>query len=194
MSMHSPLAPLSRFRSTALLALLATSAFATVIVHETLDDLARRVPVIARGRVMRSFSAWDDGKRSIYTWTELSVTDPIKGKPGAVVLIKSYGGEVDGIGQMVAGAATFKEGEDCVVFLEPAPNERGSYMVSGLSAGKILMTTQKGQPTAVRDTTGIAFARPASGKVAERVLTPEFLGSPDDFVKRIRKAIAGGAK
>jgi hypothetical protein len=156
--------------------------------------MARRVPVIVRGRVMRSFSSWDDGKRSIYTWTELSVTDSIKGKPGPVVLIKSYGGEVEGIGQQVAGAATFKEGEDCVLFLEPTPNERGSYMVSGLSAGKILMTMQRGFPTAVRDTSGIAFARPASGKLAEKVLTPEFLGSPDDFVKRIRKVIAGGAK
>lgn len=186
--------PSRSLRSALALALLATSAFATVVVHETLDDMARRVPVIARGRVLRSIASWDEGRRSIYTWTELSVTDPIKGKPGAIVLIKQPGGEVDGLGQMVAGAAKFREGEDCLVFLEPTPNERGSYMVSGLSAGKIVMTTVQGLPTAVRDTTGLAFARPASGKIAERVFTPELLGSPDDFVKRIRKAIAGGAR
>jgi hypothetical protein len=192
--MHSPIPTPTRFRFAALLALLATSAFATVIVEESLDDMARRVPVIVRGRVMRSIASWDDAHRGIYTWTEVTVSERIKGRPADVVLIKSLGGEVGPIGQMVAGADTFREGEDVVLFLEPAPNDRGSYLVSGLSSGKILITTVKGFPTAVRDTTGLAFARPATGKIAEPVRTPEFLGSPDDFVKRIKKAISGGAK
>lgn len=191
--MHSP--PLRpQLRLLAVLALFATSAFGTVVKHETLDDMARRVPVIARGRALRSFAAWDEGRRGISTWTEFSVSDAIKGKPGSIILIKQPGGEVEGIGQMVAGAAKFREGEDCLLFLEPTPNEANSYLVSGLSAGKIVMTEVKGFPTAVRDTSGIAFARPASKTVAEVVRTPEFLGSPDDFVKRIRKAIAGGAR
>ncbi len=183
-----------KLRPLALLAAISTVASASIVVHETLEEMARRAPLIVRGHVTRSLASWDDGKRTIWTWTEIAVTDPIKGKPGAVVLIKSEGGEVEGIGQAVSGAATFREGEDCVVFLSPAPNEKNTYMVAGMSAGKVLMTQWKGLPAALRDTTGLSFARPASGKIVEAVRSPEFLGSPDEFVKRVRSVVAGGGK
>ena len=187
--MNSP-----QLRPLAFLTLIATLASATVIVHETLDELARRVPVIVRGRVARSVAAWDEKKTTIWTWTELTVTDPIKGKPGAVVMIKSEGGEVEGIGQAVSGAVTFREGDDCVLFLAPAPLEKDTFMVAGMSAGKVLMTQWKGLPAAIRDTTGLSFARPGSKKIVEQVRGPEFLGSPDEFVKHLRSVIAGGGK
>lgn len=170
---------------------LSAVASATVIVHETLDELARRVPVIVRARVARSVTAWDDQKRSISTWTELTVIEAIKGKPGALVLVTQPGGEIDGIGQAVAGVAKFREGEECVLFLEPSPRDPTSFMVSGFSAGKIVLTELQGLPTAVRDTSGLMFARPAKGPVAEPVRSPELLGSPEDFIKRIRKAMGG---
>ena len=175
------------------LALVSASALASVVIHETFEEMARRVPVIVRGHVNRSVAAWDDEKHTIWTWTEFTVTDPIKGKPGSIVLIKQPGGELDGIGQQVGGAATFNEGDDCLLFLERAPHENTAFMVTGMSAGKILMTQWRGLPAAMRDTSGIAFARPANGHVAEQVKNPEFLGSPEDFVKRIRAA-AGGVR
>lgn len=176
------------------LLVLSTVASATVVVHRTLDEMAQRSPVIVRARVARSLAAWDEQKRTIWTWTELTVTDPIKGKPGPLVLVKQPGGELDGIGQAVSGAATFREGDDCVLFLEPAPHETGAFMVSGMAAGKVLMTQWKGLPAAVRDTQGLEFARPAGGGVVEKVQGPEFLGSPETFIQRIRTAAAGGAK
>lgn len=182
-----------KLRPLALLAALSTLASASVVIHETFEQMARRVPVIVRGKVARSVATWDAEKRTIWTWTELTVSEPIKGKPGGLVLIKQPGGEVDGIGQAVAGAATFREGDDCLLFLEPAPREAGAFMVTGMSAGKVLMTQWKGLPAAMRDTSGIAFARPAQGAVAEQVRSPEFLGSPEDFLERIRAA-AGGAR
>jgi hypothetical protein len=186
--MHSP-----KLRPVALVAALAAfTASATVIIEESLEQMAQKVPLIVRGRVARSLPAWDEGKTTIWTWTELTVTDTIKGKSSPLVLIKQPGGEIDGIGQAVAGAARFRESEDCLLFLWPAPGETGAYMVYGMSAGKIVMTDVRGQPTAVRDTAGISFARPATGKIAEKVVTPEFLGSPEAFIKRIRAA--GGAR
>ena len=183
-----------KLRPLALLAAISTLASASIVVHETIDQMARRVPLIVRGHVTRSMASWDDGKRTIWTWTELAVTDAIKGKPGAVVMIKSEGGEVDGIGQAVSGAVTFREGEDCVLFLAPAPLEKDTFMVAGMSAGKVLITQWQGLPAAIRDTSGLSFARPASGKIAEQVRGPEFLGSPDEFIKHVRSVIAGGAK
>lgn len=173
------------------LALVSTVATASIVVHETLDAMARRVPLIVRGHVARTVAGWDAEQHRIWTWTELVVSDPIKGKPGAVVLVKQPGGEVGPIGQTVAGAAQFREGEECVLFLEPAPDEPGAWAVSGLAAGKVALTQWQGQPAAIRNTDGISFARPGGGRV-EAVRSPEFLGSPDDFVKRIRAAAGGG--
>lgn len=174
------------------LALVSAVASATVVVHETLDEMARRVPVIVRGQVARSVAGWDEQKHRIWTWTEVVVSDRIKGKTSAIVLVKQPGGEVDGIGQAVSGAAQFREGEDCVLFLEPAPDERTAYRVSGLSAGKIELRDWLGQPAAVRNTEGISFARPGGGRV-EPVRSPELLGDPKAFIERIRAA-AGGAQ
>jgi hypothetical protein len=173
-------------------ALVSLAASATIVAFETIDEMARRVPVIVRGRVARTVSGWDDQKRRIWTWTEVVVSDAIKGKPGAVVLVKQPGGEVDGIGQAVAGTATFHEGEDCVLFLEPAPDEPTTFRVSGLSAGKVLLTQWRGQSAAVRDTEGISFAAPAGRKVSV-VKSPEMLGSPTDFVAHLR-SVSGGAR
>ncbi|MFO0597728.1 MAG: hypothetical protein U0228_20645 [Myxococcaceae bacterium] len=176
-------------------ALASLAASATVVVYETIDDMARRVPVIVRGKVARSVSGWDDAHRRIWTWTEVVVSDSIKGKASGIVLVKQPGGEVEGIGQAVSGAARFSPGEECVLFLEPAPDEAGAFRPSGLAAGKVSIVTELGQTSAVRNTDGLAFAAPA-GKRAEPVAARELLGSPADFISRIRKATAttGGAR
>lgn len=170
------------------LALASVVASATVVAWETLDDMARRVPLIVRGRVLRSVSGWDDSHRRIWTWTELAVTDSIKGTNAGLVLVKQPGGEVEGIGQAVAGAARFQEGEDCVLLLEPAPDEKGAFRPSGLSAGKISIVTTYGKTVAMRATEGISFA-PPTGKKVERVQSPELLGSPESFVQHLRALV-----
>jgi len=172
--------------------LLSLVVSASVVKFETIDDMARRVPVIVRGRVLRSVAGWDEQKRRIWTWTEVAVTESIKGKTGGIVLVKQPGGEVADIGQAVAGVATFREGEDCVLFLQPSPEEPTAYRTANLAAGKVTITELRGQPAVVRNTDGLAFAVPNGQKVA-KVPSPEFLGTPDAFVAHLR-AIAGGAK
>ncbi len=165
---------------------------ASVIAPETIDAMARRVPVIVRGRVTRNVSGWDEPKHRIWTWTEIVVSDVIKGRPPQVVLVKQPGGEVGNIGQAVSGAASFREGEECVLFLEAAAGEVGTFRTVGLSAGKVSLTQWRGKKTASRDLRGITFASPGGSRVAP-VHSPEFLGSSEQFVARIRNA-AGVAK
>ena len=104
------------------LLLLAAVAPATVVVNESLEEMAHKVPLIVRGHVNRNVAGWDAEHRRIWTWTELTVTETIKVKAGGVELFKQPGGETGGIGQAVAGTAKFNEGEDCVVLLFPAPD------------------------------------------------------------------------
>ncbi|MFT3707772.1 MAG: hypothetical protein QM817_08905 [Archangium sp.] len=172
------------------LALGALVASASVVVYESIDDMARRVPLIVRARVARSIAGWDAEHKRIWTWTEVVVSDQVKGKASGLILVKQPGGEVDGIGQSVAGVAQFREGEDCVLFLEPAPDEKNVWRPSGLSAGKVNLVVDRGQPTALRVTEGLSFVAQGSRKV-EPVLPRELLGSPEDFLKRIRAAVGG---
>ncbi len=186
--------PQSPARFAALAAVcLAALASASVVVDESLDDMARRVPTIVRGRAVRSVAGWNEERTRIWTWTEIVVAETLKGKPQATILVKQPGGEVGPIGQAVAGVARFREGEDCVLFLEVAPDEPGVFRVSSLSAGKVSLGEWRGQPAAVRQTEGLAFAT-AQGRAVERTGGVELLGSPDTFLSRIRAAVKGGAR
>jgi hypothetical protein len=179
---------------TFLLALGALVASASVVVFETIDDMARRVPLIVRGRVARTVSGWDEGQSRIWTWAEITVTDTVKGKPPqGLLLVRQPGGEVDGLGQFVAGVARFREGEDCVLFLEADPIEKHVWRPTALAAGKVDLVVDRGQTIAVRNTAGLGFAVKGPRKV-ERVEPIESLGSPEQFLKRIRTAIEGGAR
>lgn len=173
-------------------ALCSLVATATVIVHETLEQMAATAPLIVRGRVARSVAGWDDQKQRIWTWTELAVSERIKGSVSGVVLMKQPGGEVGGIGQAVEGVATFTEGEDVVVFLMPSPDEAGAWRVYGMSAGKISLTTLGGKHVAQRNTTGLGFAVPGGGVAP--VGSIEVLGTPDAFISQLRAWVKGGAK
>ena len=174
-----------------LIAIGALTATATIIKYETIDDMARRVPLIVKGRVARSVAQWDGEKRRIWTWTELVVTERIKGEAPGLVLVRQPGGEVEDIGQAVAGVAKFAEGEEVIVFLEADPVEKGTWRVSSMSAGKISLVKVQGQPVAIRVTDGIQFAAPVGTKV-EAVPAREELGAPELFIKRLRAA--GGAR
>lgn len=185
--------PRSPHRFLALAALVSLGASATVIVHETLEQMAQHVPVIVRGKVARSVAGWDADKRRIWTWTELVVTERVKGAASGVVLMKQPGGEVEGFGQAVAGTAQFTEGEDVVVFLDRAPDERGTWRVYGMSAGKISITTTGGKSVAQRDTTGLAFASAGGGVIAP-IGSLEVLGSVDALLVELRRFAEGGKR
>lgn len=178
---------------TIALLLLAFAAPATVVVNETLEEMTHKVPLIVRGHVNRNVAGWDAEHRRIWTWTELTITETIKGKADGVVLFKQPGGETGGIGQAVAGTAKFKEGEDCVVLLFPAPDEPGVWRVYSLAAGKISLVPQAGQLVAQRDLSGLGFASPQTGKVVP-VDESARLGTADEFLGQLRAWAKGGAK
>jgi hypothetical protein len=175
------------------LTLLASSALATVVASESVEEMTRAAPLIVRGTARRSMAAFDPGERRIWTWTEVVVTEALKGRAPGSVLVKQPGGEVGGLGQHVSGAARFVEGEDCVLFLEPATDERDAYIVRGLSAGKVSLTPRLGQRLAVRDLSGLAFASKGRRDAVRPIDDGEVLGAPDAFLARVRAA-AGGAR
>ncbi|MCC6335193.1 MAG: hypothetical protein IT380_14535 [Myxococcales bacterium] len=173
-------------------ALCSSAALATVVIAQSVEDLTRGSPLVVRATAQQSMAAFDEGEAKIWTWTELTVTETLKGQAPRTLLVKQPGGEVGGLGQHVAGVARFRPGEDCVLFLEPSADERGVFIVRGLSAGKVSLSHRLGKVLAVRDLSGLSFARAGSRDPVRPVDDAEVLGTADAFLARVRAAAGGG--
>jgi len=115
------------------------TVWATTFVEQPFPETVQEAPIIARGKVGMRYADWaqgTDGKRRIYTYTELRVDEVLKGKvAGQNVMMRELGGEKDGVGMQIAGSAEFEKGEDVVVFLQP-PNQDGTHTLQGMMMGK----------------------------------------------------------
>jgi hypothetical protein len=114
--------------------LLGLPARATTVLAADLPELAHGADAVIHGTVRRMESRWSGDGRRIVTDVEIQVSEALKGQPGATVLVTQPGGQVGDIGQVVQGLATFKQGEEVVLFLE----RRGprAFRVAGMTQGK----------------------------------------------------------
>lgn len=176
------------------LALFPSAVLATAVIGETIEEMAQGAPVVVRCQVRQVQVQRDESTGRIFTYADLQVAEVLKGPKLASVLVKTPGGEIAGRGQGVAGAAAFLAGQDTVLFLEPAVDEQGVWIVRSLAAGKVdFETSRKGELRAVRHLDGIAFFARAKDAV-RRVQPEDDLGTPEAFLGRVRKAIQAGAR
>lgn len=174
-------------------ALLALPAAATVVIAQSLEEMAATSPLVLRATIGQVQTAWNEGHTTIETFAEVSVREALKGSvaPGAILMVRSPGGIVGKMGAYVAGAPQFKQGEEVVLLLEPAADRPDVWLVSGLAAGKInLEKNSFGELRAVRDLRGIAFyERTAKAPKYHEVTKPEDLGTPEQVIARLRAAV-----
>lgn len=93
-------------------------------------------PIVVTARVVALDSRWDGASATIVTYVDLQVTRALRG--GAVpdrIVLKQLGGEVRGIGLLVAGQARFRRGEEALLALGVSPRD-GTLHTYGLGAGK----------------------------------------------------------
>lgn len=172
----------------------APMAGASVVLQRSIEEVAFDSPLIVRGTVKSVESRWDREHRRIYTYAEIRIIEGLKGQPSQTIWVRQPGGIVDDVGQRVEGAAAFEPGEDVVVFLQPRAEE-AVFVLSGMAAGKVLLTKSAGgQLRATRWLTGLAFydlrstaARPADTAVVTG--GDEDLGTADAFLARVRQAV-----
>jgi hypothetical protein len=113
--------------------LYAGAASATTVVRLDLAALAAAAEQVVSGRVEAVEPYRDRGR--IYTRVTLAVAETLKGPggPQSHVSFSVHGGELDGIGQFVAGQARFEVGETVLVFLTDLARRP---TLLGLSQGK----------------------------------------------------------
>lgn len=99
-----------------------TPAQAGVARGLPLDELVKRSNHVLRGTPLEAYSEWSSfGKeRRIVTYTRVRVDSPLRegDSPDSELLVRTLGGVVGDLGQVVHGEATLLIGESCVAFLK----------------------------------------------------------------------------
>jgi hypothetical protein len=96
--------------------------------------------VIAHGRVERSWPAWDNAHKYIWTHHQIAVLDSIRGTQAPSIVVSEAGGELDGVGMKMSGALPYRIGEEVVVFLYRTPV--GYLRAVGFGQGKYSVTSE----------------------------------------------------
>jgi hypothetical protein len=111
-------------------------AHASMAVGIGLPELFRKSSRVAFSTSLEAFSRWEQlgGTRRIVTYHRLRVDEPIAG-PAAdpELMVRTLGGRVGDIGQIVHGEAALVVGEPCLLFLRTASD--GVYAVAEHAQG-----------------------------------------------------------
>ncbi len=113
---------------------LGTEAEATVAVLLPLEEMVKVSEHVVVAQPVDRYSQWEElgGGKRIVTYTKLLIEEPVVGKPGKEIWVRTLGGKVDKIGQHVAGEAQLTLGETSLVFLAKTG---GTFAVTGMAQG-----------------------------------------------------------
>jgi hypothetical protein len=139
----------------ALLVLAAAPAQATLVRRVGLEKMGQTAGLVVQGTV-RSTEAVRRGDR-IYTDVVIDVATCLKGACPARVTVRQLGGEVDGQGTSVEGAATFTVGVEVVLFLRARADAAFAPVGMAQGAFRVERDAQRRVRALVRDLGGLSF-------------------------------------
>ena len=120
----------------------ATTGSTSLRFERDLDEYTRIVPTIVIGTFTKQGGTEYGGDKTfIYTNLYFSVEEVLKGdvKPGDEIVIKKYGGELNGERAIKDDGVQYREGERDVLFL--GTNEDGNYVVFAGDYGQFPVDT-----------------------------------------------------
>ena len=118
----------------ALCLMLRVSLDATMIVPISVEELTSPASDVVEATALNSWSAWNPQHTLIYTYTQMQVTQSLKGN-SQTITVKQIGGQVGNVTQKVAGVRHFQIGEQAMLFLRPSEAGDGTHVVVGLMQG-----------------------------------------------------------
>ncbi len=150
---------------TLLLGLVAMDARASVSIAVTWDGLLHESTAAVLATPIDAKPVWENGR--IYTYTHVSVDRAVAGElaSGGDAWVRTMGGVVGKIGQIVDGEPVLVPGQSSLLFLHPGPV--GAYEVTARGQGQFpLVADDKTPPHLVKSTSAGALVAPRSPAVA----------------------------
>jgi hypothetical protein len=122
------------FAAPAAAVLVPSDAQASVSIAVGFDALVKDADSVGIATPVESKSVWEDGR--IYTYTHLKIEQGVAGElgTGAEGWVRTMGGVVDKIGQMVDGEPVFTNGKSSLLFLRKF--KAGTWEVSARAQGQ----------------------------------------------------------
>ena len=162
---------------------------ATTLARLSLGQLATGSDAVARVRVVRAESRWENG--SIWTVNTFDVTETLKGQLPGQIEVRLPGGRVGHLTSTVEGTPKFNPGSEAVVFLQRSP--AGGFTVAGWVEGsfRISRDPRTGSETVTQDSSAFAVFDPATRAFHTEGIRRMPL---EEFHARIAAAIARGAE
>lgn len=116
---------------------------ATTARAVSLESLVKRSTRIARGTPQGSFARTEEvgGTRHIVTYSRLRLDELIHGPSESEMLVRTLGGQVGELGEIVHGEAVLALNESCVVFLHT--NSEGIEHVTEMAQGHYPMSLDR---------------------------------------------------
>lgn len=166
---------------------------ATLVPRMSLEEIVDASESIVHGTVVKTWPAWDDDHKYIWTHYEVQVADHLKGVPSATIVISEPGGTVGDTALQVAGAPRYETGEEVVLFVARTP--LGYLRTCGWGQGKfrVVRSGQSGKATVRAGAKGMQLVERPSGE--QNTLTK---GTPlgavdglelDQFKARVRQLV-----
>ncbi len=122
-----------------------------------LQNLTQRAEMIVVGRCTAIKSTWNAKRTLISTYVSYDVEETIKGgSRDQQIVVKTLGGTVGSITQMVVDGPTFEVGERALLFLT-ASDEPATFRIQGLRRGKLKIhsDSRTGERFLMRDASGL---------------------------------------
>lgn len=137
------------------IALLAISAGATTLKRMSLEEMTATASVVARVRCTASEVRAERGE--IWTFTSFETVETLKGSPPAQFTVRLIGGRLGHLKATVDGVPRFRNGEELILFLEPAP--AGQWTVVSWVQGtfRVRHDPATGSEVVTQDTSGLAM-------------------------------------
>jgi len=156
-------------------------ARAALSVAALFDELVRKASAIAVVTPIEQHALWED--RRVVTYTRARVERSVAGRLDSEVWIRTLGGSVGNIGQIIEGQAIFSIGGRVLVFLHPhvdsvSRRPTGTWGVVEGAQGQFPIVVPAGQEEprlTVSHNVGALVAPPSGGRLAREALNDRAL-------------------
>lgn len=149
----------------------ALPAAASTFLAMSQKDLLQHSQAVVQGQVLKVSSFWNATGQIIVTEAMIRVDETIAGEAPTVLVVRTFGGTVDGFTVEAAGFPTFRLNERLLLFV--GPEKDGAQSVVGYQQGQFRIVRNHGQELAVPAVDGGAtLLSPRGGVTPSTVAVP----------------------
>ncbi len=121
----------------------------------TLEELTKKSSCIVLAKTDSLLSYWSEDRKRIYTNVKLKIETIIKGESiSEEIIIRIFGGTINGISTSATGLPTFRKDEESILFLSynylSSLNKKSFYVIGG-NQGKFDFVYNNNEKYLIRD-------------------------------------------